>query len=189
MVTAHLERGGTGAAFGRACDGEPLALVRVLEEGVAAIRAQAPRAEIHLETCAPDPTAMRRALDAGITSVTVRLGSARADTYDLLHGPVEHRWSDVRACLQLIAERRLALTLAILVLPGLTDGSAELDALAALLGELPGGRIELRDLGADPLRLLAVFPPQRPLGMRALLARIAEADHFRMPAVAETAAV
>jgi pyruvate-formate lyase-activating enzyme len=95
----------------------------------------------------------------------------------------------VRACLQLLAERRVALTIALLLMPGLTDTPLEVDALVALLGELPGGRIELRDLGADPVRLLAAFPPQRPLGVRVLLARIAEADHFRSPAAAETAAV
>jgi pyruvate-formate lyase-activating enzyme len=188
LVAAHVERGGTGASFGRGCDGEPLARIRVLEEAAAAIRSRAPRAEIHLETCASDPTALRRALDAGVSSVTVRLGSARVGMYEELHGPSGHRWSEVRACLQLIAERRVALTIGLLVMPGLTDAPAEADAIAALLGELPGGRIELRDLGADPLRLLAALPPQRALGIRGLLARLAEADHFRIP-LAETAAV
>jgi pyruvate-formate lyase-activating enzyme len=121
--------------------------------------------------------------------VTVRLGSARAETYEPLHGPTEHRWSDVRASMQLLAQRRAVLTIALLLMPGLTDAPAEIDALAALLGELPGGRIELRDLGADPLRLLSSLPPQRPLGLRALLARLGEADHFRIPAAPVIAAV
>ena len=180
VAATHLERGGTGVSFGRACDGEPLLRVRVLEEAIAGIRERAPAANIHLETCGSDPAALRRAAEAGLTSVTVRLGSARGDTYERLHGPIAHRWADVRTSLQAAVERRVRVTIALLVLPGLSDRPEELDAIVALLGELRGGRLELRDLGADPLRVLAGFPAARPVGMRALLARMAEADHFQM---------
>jgi len=185
----HIARGGTGIAFGRACDGEPLARISVLDAAIRAVRAYAPRARIHLETSGSDPVALRRALDAGLTSVTVRVGSALSDTYETLHGPTAHRWSDVRVCLQAAAEHGGAITIALLVLPGLTDRPAEIDATLELLGELPGGRLELRDLGADPLRALAVFPHARPLGIRALLGRVAEADHFALRTGEEMAAV
>ncbi|MDE3193456.1 MAG: radical SAM protein [Chloroflexota bacterium] len=180
VASGHLERGGTAIAFGRACDGEPLALVRVLEEAITGIRERSPGADVRLETSAPDPAALRRALDAGLGAITVRLGSARPDTYETLHGPIAHRWSDVRASLQLAAERDVRITIALLVLPGLTDRPAEVDALVALLGELPGGHVELRDLGSDPLRALRAFRHGAAGGIRALLARIAEADHFRV---------
>ncbi len=178
LVVAHLERGGDGTSFGRACDGEPLARIRVLEESVAGIRDRAPRTRIHLETCGSDPAALRRVIDAGLTSVTFRVASARAGTYELLHGPIAHRWADVRASVQVAAERGIALAIALLVLPGVTDRPAEIEAIAALLGELRGGRLELRDLGADPVRVVAALPPLRGLGIRALLDRTAEADHF-----------
>lgn len=176
----HFAHGGSAVGFGRACEGEPLALIRVLEEATAEIRERVPGAAVHLETTGSDPAALRRAIEAGLTEITVRIGSARSDTYDALHGPVAHRWSDVRASLQLAAERGIALTLALLTLPGLTDQGAEIDATIALLGELAGGRIELRDLGADPSRAIAALPRGRGLGMKVLLARIAEADHFRI---------
>lgn len=179
VAASHLERGGTGVSFGRACEGEPLSRIRVLEEAIAAIRQRSPRATIHLETSGSDPAALRRAADAGLTSVTVRFASARPATYERFHGPIAHRWSDVRASLQVAVERRLGIAIALLVLPGLTDRPDEIDAIVALLGELPGGRLDLRDLGADPLRALSTLPPARPLGMRAFLDRIAEADHFR----------
>ncbi len=179
IAAAHLERGGAGVSFGRACDGEPLARIRVLEEAAERIRARSPRAAIRLETTGSDAAALRRAIDAGVSAVTIRIASARADTYERVHGPLAHRWSDVRASLLAAGERRIALTVALLVLPGLTDRAAEIDALGALLGELPGGRLELRDLGADPLRVLAAVPRAPALGVGALLARIAEADHFR----------
>lgn len=180
VASTHLGRGGAGVSFGRACDGEPLARVRVLEEAIAGVRELAARSSIHLETCGSDPAALRRAAEAGLTSVTVRLGSARPDTYEQLHGPIAHRWTDVRASLQVAVERRIATTIALLLLPGLTDRPAEIDAIVALLGELPGGRLEMRDLGADPLRVLAGFGAARPVGVRAMLARVAEADHFKL---------
>lgn len=186
VAASHLERGGSRVSFGRACEGEPLSRIRVLEEAIGGIRERAPRASIHLETCGSDPAALRRAADAGLTSVTVRFASARSDTYDRLHGPIAHRWSDVRASLQAAVESRVAIAIALLVLPGLSDRADEIDAIVALLGELPGGRLELRDLGADPLRALSTLPPARPLGMRAFLDRIAEADHFRRAPVEAT---
>ena len=113
--------------------------------------------------------------------------SARADNYERLHRPTSHRWSDVRATLQVATQKRLAIGVALLVLPGVTDRAEEVDAIVALLGELPGGRIELRDLGADPLRVVASLAPVRSLGVRALLERIAEADHFQMRTAAAVA--
>jgi hypothetical protein len=179
VAAAHLDRGGNGVSFGRACDGEPLARVRVLEQAIGAIHDRAPRAAIHLETCGSDPVALRRAAEAGLTSIAVRLASARAGTYDAIHGPLAHRWADVRASLEVAVERRVALTVALLLLPGVTDRPAEIDAIVELLGDLPGGRLELRDLGADPLRVVGAVAGRSPLGMRALLDRLAEADHFR----------
>jgi hypothetical protein len=76
-----------------------------------------------------------------------------------------------------------------LLLPGLTDRRSEVDALVALLGDLPGGRVEIRDLGADPLRVLGAFPREEGTGVRALVRRLEEADHFALadtPGAADT---
>jgi hypothetical protein len=189
IVADHLARGGRRASFGPACDGEPLLAIRVMEDAIARIRARSESVAIHLETTGADPIALRRAIDAGLSSVTLRVGSARAETYELLHGPVAHRWADVRASIQLVAERGIELVIALLVLPGVSDRAVELDAIATLLGELPGGALELRDLGADPARTLGGFPRERPVGVRALLDRLAEADHFPLRRLAEVAAV
>jgi len=181
VAITHLTAGGGPIAFGRACDGEPLARVRVIRDAAAAIRERVPGATVHLETAGTDATALRRAIASGVNSVTVRLGSAVSATYDRLHGPVSHRWSDVRACLEAAAELRVRLTVALLVLPGLTDRPVETEAIAELLDALPGGALELRDLGCDPLRALAAFPAVPAAGMRTLLGRLAAVEHFRVP--------
>lgn len=179
LVTPVVSR----VAFGRACDGDPLLALRPMEEAVSLLRARHPSVEIHIETTGCSTAALRRLIEAGVTSVAVRFASAMPDTYRTLHGPVAHEWSDVRASVALAAERT-RLTLALLVLPGVTDRPAESDAILGLVGDLPGGALELRDLGADPRRTIAALPPGRPRGVRALVDRLAEADHFELTATA-----
>lgn len=183
VAADRLDRGMARVAFGRACEGEPLLALRVVEDAIARVRERSAGADIRLETTGCDAGALRRAIDAGLSGVTIRFASARPETYRLLHGPVSHAWADVRASIHVAVERGVEMTLALLVLPGITDRAAEMDAILALLGELPGGAIELRDLGADPERLFAAVPRGRPLGVRVLLDRLTEADHFRMSAM------
>jgi hypothetical protein len=178
----------TRIAFGRACDGDPLLALRPMEEAVSLVHARHPNVEIHVETTGCSTTALRRLIDAGVNSVTIRFASALPDTYRALHGPVAHEWSDVRASIALAAERA-RLTLALLLLPGVSDRPAESDAIVGLVGDLPGGALELRDLGADPVRALAALPRGRPRGMRSLIDRLSEADHFELTAAAKPAAV
>lgn len=175
-------------AFGRACDGDPLLALRRVEEAVSLVSASRPGVEIHLETTGCSPTALRRLIDAGVTSVTIRFASAMPETYRALHGPVAHEWSDVRASIALAGERA-RLTLALLVLPGVTDRPDEADAIARLVGDLPGGALELRDLGADPRRTLAGLPSGKPRGVRSLIDRLREADHFQLTVAAMPAVV
>lgn len=184
LVTPKVTR----VAFGRACDGDPLLALRPMEEAVSRLHARHPGVEIHVETTGCSTTTLRRLIDAGVTSVTIRFASAMPDTYRALHGPVAHEWTDVRSSIALAAERA-RLTLAVLVLPGLTDRPAESDAIVGLVGDLPGGALELRDLGADPRRTLAGLPRGKPRGVRSLIDRLGEADHFRLTVAAMPAAV
>jgi hypothetical protein len=178
----------TRISFGRACDGDPLLAIRPMEEAVTLVRARHPDLEIHLETTGCSTAALRRLIDAGVNRVTIRFAAAMPDMYRALHRPVAHEWSDVRASIALAAERA-RLTLALLLLPGVSDRPAESDAIAGLVGDLPGGSLELRDLGADPLRTLSGLPRAKPRGMRSLIDRLIEADHFELTAAAAPAVV
>ncbi|MBI3522254.1 MAG: radical SAM protein [Chloroflexi bacterium] len=173
LASAHLQAGGSCVSFGRACEGEPLASVRVIEDAVRAIRASFATARIHLETSGSAPAALRRLAHSGVSAVTIRLASARSETYELLHGPTAHRWGDVRASLQAASELGLELEIALLVLPGLTDRPSELETLVELLGTLPRATLALRDLAADPLRALALVPTrEKPVGIAGAFARL-----------------
>ncbi len=156
LAMRHIAAGGTLVSFGRACEGEPLLAARMVEDAIRLIRAATRSGTIHLETNGSAPAALRRLVATGLDSVTIRLASARADTYETLHRPEGYRFADVRTSVRVAAEQRLATSLLITVLPGLFDRGEELAALVGLAGDLrEGSAILLRDLAADPLRALA----------------------------------
>jgi hypothetical protein len=186
LGVAHLRAGGTLLGFGRACEGEPLLAAREVEDAVARIRAATRDGTIHLETNGSASGNLRRLVTAGLDSITFRLISARAATYEALHRPDGYRFADVRASLRLAADLRVAISVSVPVLPGLFDRPDEVDAFVALLAELPeGSALLLRDLHADPLRALALVPHRgtEPIGVPTAIERIRdEVRHVRIGA-------
>jgi pyruvate-formate lyase-activating enzyme len=185
-ASLHLDGGGTAVAFGRACEGEPLLAVRVVETAIAAIRVRTRAGTIHLETNGSLPIALRRLCDAGLDSVAVRLASARAETYEVIHRPDGFRFADVRASIATAITAKVAIALRVLTLPGLTDRRRELDALVGLAADLPAGSsLVLCDLAADPQRALQIVPSaEAALGMRRMLDRLrTDAAHLRIVAL------
>jgi hypothetical protein len=184
VAVAHLSGGGTSVSFGHACEGEPLEVVRDVVEVIARIRGAVSAGEIVLRTSGASSAALGRAAEAGIDRVVVRLASADGGTYERVHRPAGFRWNDVRAALREAGARRLALTVELLSLPGLTDRETEVAALLTLLGELrPGSELRLADLAADPYAVLARVPGGATIGIAAMLDRLrADAAHVRLAA-------
>jgi len=183
LAAAHLEGGGTQVSFGRACEGEPLLVPRVVEPAIAGIRERTHRGTIHLESNGSVPAAVGRLARAGLDTIGFRIASARPETYERIHRPAGYRLTDVRASIAEAIAAALAVAVIVLVLPGLTDRERELDEILSLAGDLPAGsQLVLRDLGADAERALALVPSaETPLGMERFLERIAsDAAHLRM---------
>lgn len=184
VAVAHLAGGGAAVSFGHACEGEPLGMARTVADVAARIRARS-GGPIRLRTAGSSAAALARVIEAGVDEVAVALASARPATYERVHRPAGYRWSDVRSALRIATEKGAALTIELLLLPGLTDRAAEADALLELLGELPPGTaLRYIDLSADPYALLARLPrDDATIGIDALLARIAaDASHVRRAA-------
>jgi hypothetical protein len=186
LAVDHLAGGGTMLGFGRVCEGEPLQSAREIEDAIARIRLSTRHGTIHLDTNGSLPGTLRRLRSAGLDSICIRMASARAATYETLHGPDGYRFADVRASLRLAAELRFAVSILVLVLPGVFDRTEELSELGGLLSELPeGSGLLLRDLHADPLRALARVQSRgvEPLGVSRAIDRIREqAGHVRIGA-------
>ena len=181
----HLEGGGTVVAFGRACEGEPLLAVRLVEAAIVAIRERTRVGTIHLETNGAVPVALRRLCDAGLDSVAVRVASARVETYEAIHRPEGFRFADVRASIAAAITAKVRVALHVLTLPGLTDRARELDALVGLAGDLPAGSsLVLSDLCADPQRALGLAGgAENAVGMDRMLDRLrTDAAHLRIAA-------
>lgn len=182
-AAAHLSSGGATVAFGRACEGEPLLVARILEAAIAEVRTRTDRGTIHLETNGSVPSAIARLALAGLDTVAVRIASARSDTYERLHRPSGYRFTDVRASVAEAVRAKIGVALILLTMPGLTDTPREIDAVIALAGELPAGsELLLRDLAADPARVRAlVDTDEQPIGMLAALERLrTEVSHIRV---------
>lgn len=186
LAVEHIGAGGSIVSFGRACEGEPLLAAREVEDAIVRIRAATHEGTIHLETNGSVPGSLRRIAAGGLDAITFRLLSARAATYEALHGPDGYRFPDVRASIRLAADLGLDVSVLVLVLPGLFDRPDEVDALVSVLGDLrPGSAILLRDLHADPYRTLGLSPARgvEPLGVAAALDRVrAELPHLRVAA-------
>ena len=184
LADAHVDAGGTLLAFGRACEGEPLLAAREVEDAIVRIRAQTRDGTVHLETNGSVPAALRRLSSVGLESVGVRLLTARASAYEALHGPVGYRFPDVRATIRLAAELHLSLAIEMRVHPGIFDRPDEIDALVAILADAPESTaLLLRDLHADPLRVLALLPGGEPIGIARAVARLRdELPHIRVGA-------
>lgn len=186
LVAEHARSGGTMVSFGRACEGEPLLAMREIEEALARAAGDAVGVTVHLETNGSSASGLRRIASAGLESVAFRMISARAATYEALHGPDGFRFADVRASIRVAAELRLAIAILVLAHPGLLDRPDELDALVGLATELPeGSALLLRDLHADPLRMLAQLPDRtgEPTGMTAAIEQLRERlPHMRLGA-------
>jgi len=186
VATRHLTGGGTVVAFGRACEGEPLLAVRLIESAILAIREKTRAGTIHLETNGSVPVALRRLGDAGLDSVAVRIASARTETYEAIHRPEGFRFADVRGSIATAISAKMSVALRVLTLPGLTDRARELEALVGLAGELPAGSsLVLCDLAADPQRALGVVGgAEAAVGMDRMVDRLrADAAHLRIVAI------
>jgi molybdenum cofactor biosynthesis enzyme MoaA len=160
--------------------------VRLIEEAIVAIRKRTRAGTIHLETNGSSPVALRRLCDAGLDSVAIRIASARAETYEVLHRPEGFRFADVRTSLAHASAAKVSVALRVLALPGLCDRTRELDALVALAADLPaGGSLIVSNLAADPQRALRLVPSaEAALGMERVVDRLrADAGHLRILAL------
>jgi len=184
VAIAHFAGGGLSASFGHACEGDPLGLVRDVIDATTRIKRDAPHGQVVVRTSGGSATALGRLAEAGVDRVSVRFASADGPTYERIHRPTGFRWSDVRAALREAARRRLAITVELLMLPGLTDRATELGALVSVLGELPAGtELQLAELAADPYALLARVGGDATIGIAALIERLrADAAHVRLAA-------
>ncbi|AZK60741.1 radical SAM protein [Candidatus Desulforudis audaxviator] len=183
LGTSHLQDGVEPIiSFGQGCEGEPLLQAQLLVAAVRGIRKATGRGTINLNTNGGDPAALAALGEAGLDSVRISLISAREETYLAYHRPRGFNLADVRRSLAAARARGVFVSLNLLVLPGLTDREEEVKALLELLQSEKVHMVQLRNLSADPYRLLTNLPPARGgiLGVGHLIARLREIPGLRV---------
>ena len=172
----HLERVEDGiVSFGQGCEGEPLLRSIEIARSIELMRASRSNGTINLNTNGSMPSALARCIDAGLQAVRISLNSFRPHAYTAYYRPIGYTLDDVFASIRLASERGLRVSLNLLTHPGVTDDAEEIAAMEALLRDVRVDMIQTRTLNIDPEWYFdAVGRPERPLGMRAALAKIRE---------------
>jgi len=171
-----LERVEDGiVSFGQGCEGEPLLRSIEIARSIELMRASRSNGTINLNTNGSMPSALARCIGAGLQAVRISLNSFRPHAYTAYYRPIGYTLDDVFASIRLASERGLRVSLNLLTHPGVTDDAEEIAAMEALLRDVRVDMIQTRTLNIDPEWYFdAVGRPERPLGMRAALAKIRE---------------
>jgi wyosine [tRNA(Phe)-imidazoG37] synthetase (radical SAM superfamily) len=149
---AHLERA-TGRAmvsFGQGCEGEPLLRWKEIARAIRIIRARTGRGSINVNTNGSLPDAVGALADAGLDAIRISLNTASSDLYDAYYRPVGYGLAEVERSMKVARRKGLYLALNLLVFPGVTDRTVEVERLASLARRVGADQIQARSLAMDP---------------------------------------
>ncbi len=152
----HLEHapGRTMISYGQGCEGEPLTRWKVIEESIRLIRAKTKRGSININTNGSLTRGLDALFAAGLDAVRVSLNSAVKDLYEAYYKPNRYGWEDVEASIAVAHRRGGYLALNLLLFPGVTDRSGEVDALVKLVKKYKVNQIQTRPLAIDPAQYI-----------------------------------
>ena len=172
VALGHIERAQNPVvSFGQGCEGEPLTNWKVLLEAITLIRTRTSRGTINLNTNASKPWALESLFDAGLDSIRVSLNSARSDLYARYFKPANYSFKEVVESMEAAKRKNRFVSLNYFVFPGVTDESAELQALTQLQEQTRFDMIQWRNLNIDPDYYLEALGGERSgaLGVRRVM--------------------
>ena len=164
------------ASFGQGCEGEPLNRRKTLVNAVRLIRNHDMTSTMNLNSNASRPAAVQELMEAGLSSVRVSLASPTAALYDRYHRPVDYTFDDVLESMRMVKRKGGFLSLNLLVFPGLTDRTSEIEALEALVRDFQVDMIQWRNMNIDQEYYLdAMGRGEQCLGLAQAVQRIKDA--------------
>jgi molybdenum cofactor biosynthesis enzyme MoaA len=126
----------------------------VIEESIKLIRAKTKRGSININTNGSLTRGLDALFAAGLDAVRVSLNSAVKDLYEAYYKPNRYGWEDVEASIAVAHRRGGYLALNLLLFPGVTDRSGEVDALVKLVKKYKVNQIQTRPLAIDPAQYI-----------------------------------
>ncbi|MEN8199955.1 MAG: radical SAM protein, partial [Thermodesulfobacteriota bacterium] len=176
IAVSHLQQAERPiVSFGQGCEGEPLLQAETIEKAIVSIRRETRRGTINLNSNSSLPAKIKGLAAAGLDSLRVSLNSAQERYYTPYYRPQHYGFADVLQSIRAMKEAGKFVSLNYFVLPGVTDSTAEFDALSSLLRNYQPDRIQLRNLNMDPehyLRCISYAETAAPLGMKQWLEKI-----------------
>lgn len=176
VAVHHLERVADGmVSFGQGCEGEPLLRSITIARAIELIRERVAGGTINLNTNGSMPQALQRCIDAGLQAVRVSLNSFRPDVYAAYYRPQGYGLADVFESIRIASQAGLRVSVNYLTHPGVTDDEREVAAMTEFLSGVRVDMLQTRTLNIDPeWYFAAAGRPERAIGMRAAIARIAQ---------------
>ncbi|MDT8440720.1 MAG: radical SAM protein [Desulfuromonadales bacterium] len=174
IAVPHLEQAENAiVSFGQGCEGDPILQEQTICAAVREMRRQTARGTINFNSNASIPAAIDRLAAAGIDSIRVSLNSVQAPLYNAYYRPRGYRFADVLDSLRRARQAGLFLMLNYLVFPGVTDSTAEVEALELLIEEIGIDLIQWRNLSLDPVLYLdSLRIDEEGMGMLPMLRRL-----------------
>ncbi len=167
MHIARVEKG--VVSFGQGCEGEPLLQGDLLEKSIRLVRKSTDKGTINLNTNGSLPEVAGKLIDAGLDSIRVSMNSVRKDVYNAYYRPAGYSFEDVVRTINTSKRGEVFVSINLLVFPGITDTSKEIEAFSDVAGENGVDMIQMRNLNIDPEVYLNCLPPgllHRGMGMK-----------------------
>ncbi len=172
IAVEHLKKAREAiVSFGQGCEGEPILQTSTIEKAVRNIRSKVSRGSIHINTNASFPLYIKRLAVSGIDSIRVSLNSTRENFYNKYFGPRGYKFSHVVRSIEIAKKSKLFVSINLLVFPGFTDSSAEIDSLCRFIKNTGIDMIQLRNLNIDPDYYISKisYVPKEILGLTGLV--------------------
>jgi len=170
VALPHLEEAKDAiVSFGQGCEGEPLMQWRLLEKSIRGLRNKTDRGTINLNTNGSLPDKVTQLCEAGLDSIRVTLNSASSRLFFRYHRPRGYTLKEATDSLIRAKEKGKYTSVNLLVFPGVTDRTSELDRLVKLIGKTQLDLVQMRNLNIDPDLYLNVMGSGRGMGISEMM--------------------
>lgn len=151
LAVHHLDNASRAIiSFGQGCEGEPSLNADLLAAAIKTIRARTQKGTININTHGGNYNQLMKMFEAGLDAMRVTMFSLVEKHYQLYHRPCNYNLSQVLNTIKAALDQDIQVSLNLLVLPGFTDQTEEVDALLSFVAQHPLHMIQLRNLNIDP---------------------------------------
>ena len=145
------------ASFGQGCEGDPLTEWELIADAIKLIRSRTDKGTIHMNTNGSHPEAVKHLAEAGLDSVRVSLNSAVRANYQTYFRPEGFSYDSVVEFIKNAKDAGLFVHINLLIIPGVSDNPAEIDAVSELYESTGFDFVQLKNLNIDPVSYFEVI--------------------------------